>query len=166
MLSGIMRTGARQRRLGFVELAVILVFLTILGALVGRFVLAVESEDELKLRKAREGIMLLRSALGAYSYDLGRRSPLSEEGGLSLLVAAGYLEAVPIDPWGRPYRYDNPGRFSGRGFDLYSLGPDGVVSDADDVADWSLYGSIYRGTSRIAQKRNRALDRYNGMSVE
>ena len=150
-----------QRGFGFVELMVSLVFIGILGGLTVHFVMAMESDDEKRLRQAREGIMLLKSALGAYSYDLDKRPPLSEEGGLQVLVDAGYLEAVPTDPWGNLYQYDNPGQFSGRGFDLYSLGPDGVVSDTDDVADWALFGTVYRGTSRIARKRDHALSKYD-----
>ena len=42
------------------------------------------------------------------------------------------METVPVDPWGQEYRYINPGKSKKNGFDLYSLGPDGVES-ADDI---------------------------------
>jgi len=41
------------------------------------------------------------------------------------------FEELPLDPWGRPYIYRNPGRNNLQGFDLFSLGPDGVESDDD-----------------------------------
>lgn len=43
------------------------------------------------------------------------------------------LESVPLDPWGNPYQYRNPGKINPEGFDLYSLGPDRKESD-DDIA--------------------------------
>ena len=41
------------------------------------------------------------------------------------------MESVPLDPWGKPYLYENPGRKNSAGYDLYSLGPDGKQSDDD-----------------------------------
>lgn len=43
------------------------------------------------------------------------------------------LDAVPLDPWGTPYQYRNPGKINPSGFDLYSLGPDRKASDDDIV---------------------------------
>ena len=148
---------------GASEIVVSLVFLVVLGALVGRFIVEMESPAEQQLRKAREGIILLNSALGAYSFDLQKRSPLSQEGGLQVLVDTGYLESIPNDPWGKPYQYDAPAQVSGAGFDLYSLGPDGILSE-DDIVNWNLYGKPYVGTSRIARKRDRSLREHNRQS--
>lgn len=41
------------------------------------------------------------------------------------------LESVPLDPWGTPYQYRNPGKLNPEGYDLYSLGPDRKTSDDD-----------------------------------
>ena len=41
------------------------------------------------------------------------------------------LESVPVDPWGNPYRYQNPGKINPDGFDLISLGADRKESDDD-----------------------------------
>ncbi len=43
------------------------------------------------------------------------------------------LEAVPLDPWGNPYRYRNPGKVNPNSFDLYSFGADRKESDDDIV---------------------------------
>lgn len=154
--------GAYRRRagFGFMEVMVSLVLLVVLGAVVMRFVADVETEDERDLRKAREGVMLLKSALGAYSFDLAKPAPDDADGGLQVLVDTGYLKAIPTDPWGQAYQYRKPGQYGGRVFDLYSLGPDGKESE-DDIADWNLYGKAYYGTSRIARKRDHALQKYS-----
>ncbi|PWU07618.1 MAG: type II secretion system protein GspG [Verrucomicrobia bacterium] len=41
------------------------------------------------------------------------------------------LEAVPLDPWGIPYQYLNPGKWNPESYDLYSWGPDRRESDDD-----------------------------------
>jgi type II secretion system protein G len=46
------------------------------------------------------------------------------------------LSHEPIDEWGRPYQYRFPAKLSKEPFDLFTLGPDGVVS-ADDVGNWN-----------------------------
>jgi general secretion pathway protein G len=92
--------------------------------------------DEMRLlSKAREMILALNSALHAPRPD-DRLMPAGAEG-LAALVADGTLTHLPDDPWGRPYVYRNPGKE--RGYDLLSLGPDGVES-GDDVVLWNLYG--------------------------
>ncbi len=46
-----------------------------------------------------------------------------------------YLEKKAIDPWGNEYQYNSPGAHNPQGFDLYSLGKDGIESD-DDITNW------------------------------
>jgi general secretion pathway protein G len=52
----------------------------------------------------------------------------------------GYLKSRPVDPWGTPYQYLNPGVQSVDGtYDLYSLGSDGVTGGeghAGDIGNW------------------------------
>lgn len=45
------------------------------------------------------------------------------------------LEAVPKDPWDQEYQYETPGKRSKKQYDIFSLGPDGEVSD-DDIGNW------------------------------
>ena len=42
------------------------------------------------------------------------------------------MKSVPLDPWGSEYIYRNPDKNGTKGYDLFSLGPDGKESD-DDV---------------------------------
>ena len=84
--------------------------------------------------------------LTPYKLDLGNYPSANE--GLNALVKAPsgkearwkgpYLEEVPLDPWQNPYQYHFPGakNVNGpRGYDVWSLGPDGVES-ADDIGNW------------------------------
>jgi len=87
-----------------------------------------------------------KMSLTPYKLDLGQY-PSTEEG-LSALIKAPegkqsrwngpYLEDLPLDPWGNAYKYRFPGskNINGAGgYDVWSLGPDGVES-ADDIGNW------------------------------
>jgi len=85
-------------------------------------------------------------ALTRYRLDVGN-FPTTEQGLGALLKAPGgkearwrgpYIKEQAIDPWGEPYRYRFPGsrNVSGaRGFDVWSLGEDGIES-GDDIGNW------------------------------
>jgi general secretion pathway protein G len=51
----------------------------------------------------------------------------------------GYINRLPNDPWGRPFVYARPGTRSGKPFDIYTLGADGLPGgegpDAD-IGNW------------------------------
>lgn len=53
----------------------------------------------------------------------------------------GYLKSLPVDPWGTPYQYLNPGlKALDGGYDLYSLGADGLLGGegfAADIGNWA-----------------------------
>ena len=55
----------------------------------------------------------------------------SEEG----LCSRNLLKSFPNDPWGRPFQYRIPATRSKQPFEVFSLGPDGVVS-GDDIGNW------------------------------
>ncbi len=87
-------------------------------------------------------------SLKLYRLD-NQRYPTTEQG-LQALVSRptsgpaapnwkSYLDKLPMDPWGKPYQYLNPGV---RGeIDVFSLGADGQPggegADAD-IGSWSL----------------------------
>ena len=55
--------------------------------------------------------------------------------------AQGYLKSIPVDPWGTPYQYLNPGVHSADGsYDLYSLGADGLPGGEGNAADIGNWG--------------------------
>lgn len=131
----------RCRACGFtlVELLVVLVILGLLAGLVGPRVL-----DQLggaKVKTAGVQISDLEQAAELFKLDVGR-FPTNEEG-LDVLVsrpaaATGwngpYLKgAVPLDPWGRPYQYENPGKRAQ--IEIFSLGADGAPGGEGENAD-------------------------------
>ncbi|MNO76288.1 Type II secretion system protein G precursor [compost metagenome] len=53
----------------------------------------------------------------------------------------GYLKSLPVDPWGTPYQYLNPGvKSADGGYDLYSLGSDGVAGGEGHAAEIGNWG--------------------------
>ncbi|MCF7854553.1 MAG: type II secretion system major pseudopilin GspG [Candidatus Pacebacteria bacterium] len=47
-----------------------------------------------------------------------------------------YLEKKPVDPWGHRYEYRYPGTNNPNGYDLFSVGRDGVEGTDDDIGNW------------------------------
>jgi general secretion pathway protein G len=95
------------------------------------------------------GIFVSQTAkIGFKAYQLDVGSYPSTEAGIEALVKAPagkesrwkgpYIEETPLDPWGNPYKYRFPGSRNingSSGYDLWSLGTDGVES-ADDIGNW------------------------------
>ena len=141
---------SRNHNLGFtlIEIMVVVVILGVLAALVVPKVMS--RPDEARAVAARQDIASLAQALKLYRLD-NRRYPTTEQS-LSALVTkpslapvpdswkgGGYVERLPLDPWGKPYQYLTPGL---RGeIDVFSFGADGVAggegSDAD-IGNWAL----------------------------
>jgi general secretion pathway protein G len=138
------RSRSRRRRGGFtlMEVLLVLAILVILGALVAmNFGNVMGKADR---DAARSQIGLFEPALKMYFLHL-KHYPASLE---ALQIAptdlpnpakwsGPYLEKqIPLDPWGRPYQYVSPGRYNPDSFDIWSLGPNGVDGDQDDVGNW------------------------------
>lgn len=121
------------------ELLVVLVVLGLLAGLVAPKYFKQLGKSESKTAQAQlEGIA---KALDLYRLDAGRY-PSSEQGLLALTERPAdeprwdgpYLhKAVPADPWGRAYLYQQPGEHGE--YDLFSLGRDGRPGGSDDNAD-------------------------------
>ena len=137
-----------QRGFTLLEVMVVVVILGILAALVVPRI--VSRPDEARTMAAKQDIASLMQALNLYRLD--NRSYPSTEQGLQALVArpttaplpanwksGGYLERLPRDPWGNPYRYLNPGVHGE--IDVFSFGADGTPggegNDAD-IGSWTL----------------------------
>ena len=145
-----MRQKPRRHQSGFtlIEVMVVVVILGILAALIVPKIMS--RPDEARAIAAKQDVAALAQALKLYRLD-NRRFPSTEQG-LQALVAkpaqapvpdnwksGGYLERLPLDPWGKPYQYLNPGL---RGeIDIFSFGADGQAggegSDAD-IGNWAL----------------------------
>ena len=133
-----------RRAAGFtlIEIMVVIVILGILAALIVPKVIS--RPDEARITAAKQDVATLAQALRLYKLD--NLAYPSTDQGLQALVArptsapvpanwkaGGYLERLPKDPWGRDYRYLNPGR---RGeIDIFSLGADGEPGGEGNDAD-------------------------------
>lgn len=78
------------------------------------------------LRDCETGIEAYRFKNGGYP---------TTEAGLAAIVAENYMKKIPTDPWGRELKYRFPGEKNRDGYDLWSLGADGVESE-DDIGNW------------------------------
>ncbi len=85
-------------------------------------------------------------ALKLYKLDNGRY-PTTGQGLKALITKPSsspapnnwngpYLEKKPVDPWKNPYQYKCPGIHNTAGYDLHSLGKDGIEGTEDDIANW------------------------------
>lgn len=135
----------RARRAGFtlLELLVVVVIIGLLASYVGPRYFGQLGKSEITTAKAQ--MQAFSRALDQYRLDVGRY-PTVEQGLEALLARPGneakwngpYLQnAVPLDPWGKPYVYRIPGEKSE--YDIISYGKDGAPGGAGDNADISLY---------------------------
>ena len=125
-----------KREAGFTLLE-ILVVVAILGLLIGLVApAALRQLSGARNSVAKQSIERLGTVLDMYKLDVGTYP--SAEQGLAALVQkpAGavnwngpYLkgEALPVDPWSRPYVYRSPSERAGHDYDLCSLGPNGTA---------------------------------------
>lgn len=125
----------RRRRGGFtlVEMLVVLAIIGLISALVGPRVLSQLTDS--RERAAQLQIEAFSSALDIFFIDVGRY-PLEAEGLGALVQRPGSLaswsgpylrgDKVPLDPWGRDYRYAS----DGRNFRITTAGPDGSGAGA------------------------------------
>jgi general secretion pathway protein G len=140
----------KQRGFSLVEILVVLVILGLLVSVVAPTVL--NQADDARVQKVYADFANIATALKLYRLD-NFVYPSSEQG-LEALVEkstldpeprnfkqGGYLDRLPLDPWGRPYLYLSPGE-NGE-FDLYSLGADGLAggeSQNADLGNWDADG--------------------------
>lgn len=138
------RRSTVQAGFTLIEILVVVVILGILAAAIVPQIM--DKPEQARVAKAKTDIRALETALDLYRLD-NFRYPTTDQG-LEALVEkpagtpepknwkeGGYVKTLNADPWGNEYLYLSPG--SKGEIDVYSLGPDGVVSD-DDIGNWAL----------------------------
>ena len=132
----------RQQGFTLVEILVVLVIIGLLISVVAPTVL--NRADEARIQKVHADFKAIETALKIYRLD-NYVYPSTEQGLEALVEASnldpqprnfkdgGYLQEVPLDPWGRPYLYLSPGE-NGE-VDIYSLGADGLSGGEGQNAD-------------------------------
>jgi general secretion pathway protein G len=130
-----------------IELMIVVVILGLLATIVMPRVL--DRPEQARRAKAKVEIRNIESALALFKTDIGHFPTTSQ--GLQALVSDpgvksynpdGYLNKVPMDPWGNRYIYISPGVHS-KDYDLESFGRDGEdggIGDDADIESWSLDG--------------------------
>jgi len=131
-----------------IEVMVVVVILGILAAIVVPKIM--DNPDKARKARAESDIRNISTALALYRLD--NFAYPSTDQGLEALVRppadlsenanwkkGGYIGNVPQDPWGRPYRFLQPG--SQAEFDVYSTGADGQRGGEGinkDIGSWDL----------------------------
>ncbi|MEX0740240.1 MAG: type II secretion system major pseudopilin GspG [Pseudohongiella sp.] len=134
---------AGQRGFSLIEILVVLVIMGLLISIIAPNVLG--RADEARVQKVFADFSAIETALRMYRLD-NYAYPSSEQG-LSALVeqptlapvpanwkSDGYLESLPVDPWGSPYLYLNPGQNGP--YDIFTYGADGTRGGDGQNADY------------------------------
>lgn len=131
-----------------IEVMVVVVILGVLAALVVPKIM--DNPDKARRIKVEQDIRAIGTALNMYKLD-NYAYPTTDQGLEALVTrttippeprqwkSGGYLDSVPIDPWGFPYNYLSPGLHGE--FDLYSQGVDGQPGGTEmnaDIGNWQL----------------------------
>jgi len=121
--------------------------------------------DKSRVVKVKQDFAALNAALGQYKRIHGKY-PDPEEGLNALTYPRpqanldedelrGIIRNVPLDPWGNPYRYRNPGVHQEQP-EIWSLGADGEIGGTGvntDFGSWSgsfdAYDAAERSRARI-----------------
>ena len=142
-----MRPKKTQKGFTLIEMMVVIVIMGVLASLIVPKIMG--RPDEAREVAAKQDIASVMQALKLYKLD-NQRYPTSEQGLLALVKkpsatpvppnwkSSGYLDKLPIDPWGNPYQYLFPGVHGE--LDVFSYGADGIAggegSDAD-IGSWA-----------------------------
>ncbi|PID55062.1 MAG: type II secretion system protein GspG [Gammaproteobacteria bacterium] len=131
-----------------IEILVVLVIMGLLVSVVAPTLL--NQADDARIQKAQADFKSIETALKLYRLD-NYVYPTTEQGLEALVTPStiepeprnfkqgGYLQAVPIDPWGRPYLYLSPG--DNGEVDIYSLGADGLSGGEGQNADFGNWNA-------------------------
>lgn len=116
----------------------IMVVVTLMAILVGvGTVYFMGQLQEGRESAARAQAYEISKALDLYKLKFGTYPTTAE--GLEVLTNPSrgqpLMEKVPVDPWSRPYNYENPGTHNTKGVDVWSDGPEGEGGESA-IGNW------------------------------
>lgn len=136
-----MQRSAKRDAFTLIELMIVVIIIAAIAAMVTpRWFQQLDFANE---QIARGDLKTIETQLAMYRLNVGNYPSTAD--GLDALLAqpasvtgwrGPYLEKKPLDPWHRPYQYRFPGTRNSSGFDLYSLGKDGLEGSGDEIANW------------------------------
>lgn len=133
-----------KRNAGFtlIEVMVVVVILGILAAIIVPKIMS--RPEQARVVKVKQDILAIQSALDLYKLD-NSMYPTTDQG-LDALVkkptsdpipqnwkSEGYLQQLPVDPWGAPYQYVN----DNEKLKIFSYGPKGKEGDST-IGNWNV----------------------------
>lgn len=133
-----------RRTSGFtlIEVMVVVVILGILAAIIVPKIMS--RPEQARIVKVKQDILAIQSALDLYKLDNGSY-PTTDQGLQSLVTkptvppvprnwkSDGYLQEVPMDPWGESYQYIN----DGDKLKIFSFGPKGKDGNSE-IGNWNM----------------------------
>jgi general secretion pathway protein G len=136
-----------EKNFGFtlIELMLVVIIIAILAGLV---IPRLAGRTEQARITAAKADILSNIPLALDLYELDAETYPSTQQGLEALIEAPvsspvpknwngpYLKKKPVDPWGNDYRYASPGMHNLNGYDIYSIGRDGIEGSEDDIGNW------------------------------
>lgn len=125
-----------------IEVMVVVVILGILAALIVPKIMS--RPEQARLVKVKQDIMAIQSALDLYKLDNGIY-PTTDQGLQALVTepttppiprewkSDGYLQDLPVDPWGEAYQYLN----DNEKLRIFSFGPKGKDGNSE-IGNWNM----------------------------
>lgn len=134
-----------EKAFTLIELMLVIIIIGVLAAIIVPS-FAGRAEQSRKTAATTDITVGLGTALDLFEQDTGAY-PTSAQG-LDALIKepegvtnwrGPYIkkDAIPNDPWGRPYVYKSPGDHNKHSYDLSSAGRDGKEGGGDDIANFT-----------------------------
>jgi general secretion pathway protein G len=128
-----------------IEVMVVVVILGILAALIVPKIMS--RPEQARIVKVKQDIIAIQSALDLYKLDNGMY-PTTDQGLQALVTqpttppvprdwkSDGYLQELPMDPWGESYQYLN----DNEKLRIFSFGPKGKDGNSE-IGNWNMNGN-------------------------
>lgn len=134
----------QRKNKGFtlIEVMVVVVILGILAAIIVPKIMS--RPEQARIVKVKQDILAIQSALDLYKLDNGMY-PTTDQGLQALVTqpttppvpsswkSDGYLQELPVDPWGQNYQYMN----EDEKLKIFSYGPKGK-DGGSEIGNWNI----------------------------